>query len=319
MSACRFVWPIDSGKKFILCMTDALTKYVELVPLQNKEATTVAEAIFDKWICRFGAPLDLITDQGKEFCAKVSNNLLKKLGTNHLTTLPHHPQCNSQAEVANKTIAKYLASFCDNSTLDWELYLAPLMFSYNTSFHCSIKSSPFFLTFGIEPRLPSLPTPDIRRKFYDEPSTDDLIRKLLFAQNVACQNNEYASDAVRQQFDSTAATHKFLLQQLVLLDEHSFLGKNQKLAPKWSVPHKILHLKGDCNIELQLKHNNRKTVVHANRLKPYFVASKNLAVCPDFIEGQQPHPQPTAPIVTSPVEQTEDNAAQFYDDSPKSS
>ena len=59
----------DSGKKFILCMTDALTKYVELVPLQNKEATTVAEAIFDKWICRFGAPLDLVTDQGKEFCA----------------------------------------------------------------------------------------------------------------------------------------------------------------------------------------------------------------------------------------------------------
>ena len=38
----------DSGKKFILCMTDALTKYVELVPLQNKEAATVAKAIFDK-------------------------------------------------------------------------------------------------------------------------------------------------------------------------------------------------------------------------------------------------------------------------------
>jgi hypothetical protein len=76
----------DSGKKFILCMTDALTKYVELVPLQNKEATTVAEAIFDKWICRFGAPLDLVTDQGKELCAKVSNDLLKRLGTNHLTT-----------------------------------------------------------------------------------------------------------------------------------------------------------------------------------------------------------------------------------------
>ncbi len=47
----------DSGKKFILCMTDALTKYVKLVPLQNKEAATVAEAIFDKWICRFGALL----------------------------------------------------------------------------------------------------------------------------------------------------------------------------------------------------------------------------------------------------------------------
>ncbi len=306
----------DSGKKFILCMTDTLTKYVELVPLQNKEATTVAEAIFDKWICRFGAPLDLVTDQGKEFCAKVSKDLLKRLGTNHLTTSPHHPQCNSQAEVANKTIAKYLASFCDDSTLDWELYLAPLMFSYNTSFHRSIKTSPFFLTFGLEPRLPSLPTPDLRRKFYGESSTDDLIRKLLFARNVARQNNEDASDAACLQFDSKAAAHKFLPQQLVLLDEHSFLGRNQKLAPKWSGPHRVLRLKGESNVELQLRHNNRKTVVHTNRLKPYFVASKNLANCPDFLDGQQTQPQPTTPLITSPVEQTEDNAEQFYDDAP---
>ncbi len=109
----------------------------------------------------FGMPLDLITDQGKEFCARLSDDLFKRLGTNHLTTSPHYPQCNSQAEVANKTIAKYLASFCDDSTLDWELYLAPLMFSYNTSFRRSIKTSPFFLTFGMEPRLPSLPTPDL--------------------------------------------------------------------------------------------------------------------------------------------------------------
>ncbi len=94
----------------------------------------------------------------------------------------------------------------------------------------------------------------------------------------------------RQQFDAQAAPHKFLPQQLVLFDEHSFLHKNQKLAPKWLGPHKILLLKGDCNIEIQLKHNNRKAVVHANRLKPNSVASKNLAVCPDFIDSQ-PLPQ----------------------------
>jgi hypothetical protein len=98
------------------------------------------------------------------------------------------------------------------------------------------------------------------------------------------------------------------------LDEHSFLGKNQKLAPKWSGPHKILRLKGDCNVELQLKHNNRKTVVHANRLKPYFVASKNLAVCPDFMKGQQPEPEPAAPIDDNPTPQTNDDAYQLYDD-----
>jgi hypothetical protein len=64
----------DKGKKFILCMKDAFTKYIELVPLTNKEADTVAEAIFNKWLCHFGMPLDLITDQGTEFCSKLSND-----------------------------------------------------------------------------------------------------------------------------------------------------------------------------------------------------------------------------------------------------
>jgi hypothetical protein len=55
-------------------MMDALTKYVELVPLPNKEAPTVANAIFYKWYCCFGALLDIISDKGKEFCAKLSDD-----------------------------------------------------------------------------------------------------------------------------------------------------------------------------------------------------------------------------------------------------
>ena len=35
-----------SGKKYIFCMTDAFTKYVELVALGDKEAQTVATALF---------------------------------------------------------------------------------------------------------------------------------------------------------------------------------------------------------------------------------------------------------------------------------
>ncbi len=216
----------DKDKKFILCITDVFTKYVELVALPNKEAPTVAEAIFDKWICHFGTPLDLVTDQGTEFCARMSQELFTRLGTAHLTTTSRHPQCNSQAEVANKTIAKYLASFCDDSTLDWEMYLAPLMFSYNTSFHRTIKTSPFFLTYGMEPRLPTLPTPDLRQKFYGESTTDDLIQKLLLTRDIARRNSEVASEETERQFNKKAEPHAFLPDQLVLLDEHSFLTKN---------------------------------------------------------------------------------------------
>jgi hypothetical protein len=205
----------------------------------------------------------------------------------HLTTSSHHPQCNSQAEVANKTIAKYLSSFGDDSTLDWELYLAPLMFAYNMSFHRTIKTSPFFLTYGMELRFPALPIPDLQQKFYGKSSTDDLIRKLLLTRDIARRNSEVASDKAERQFNKKAEPHSFLPDQIVLLDEHSFLAKNQKLAPKWSGPHKILRLKGECNVELLLQHNNKKLITHMNRLKPYFVPKSAAVTSPDFFLAEK--------------------------------
>ena len=151
------------GKKMVLCMTDAFTKYVELVALTDKEAETTGEAIFNKWICRYGTPLEIVSDNGKEFRNKLAAELYKRLDIEHTTTAAYHPQCNAQAEVCNKTIAKYLNSFVDETTLDWEQYLAPMAFSYNTSLHRSIKTTPHFLTFGQDARLPSFPSPDIQR------------------------------------------------------------------------------------------------------------------------------------------------------------
>jgi len=60
----------------------------------------------------------------------------------------------------------------------------------------------------------------------------------------------------------------FRVNQEVLLDEHSFLNKNQKLCEKYSGPHLITKLIGPVNIELLLQ-NGRKTLVHINRVKPF--------------------------------------------------
>jgi hypothetical protein len=152
-------------KKYILSMTNALTKYVELVVIPPKNAATVAKAIYDGWMCRFGCPLQVVTDQGKEFCAQLTNKLFTLLDIQRTTTTAYHLQCNSQAEVANKTIAKYLSRVVGEDTLDWEDYIGPLMFSYNTSFHRSIKNTSFFLTHGMEARQPGFNAADVRTKF----------------------------------------------------------------------------------------------------------------------------------------------------------
>ena len=278
---------LGRGKRYILTITDAFTKYVELVALPNKEASTVCEAIFNRWICRYSLPLEIVTDQGGEFCNELSAELYKLLQIKHFKTTSRHPACNSQAEVANKTIAKYLRNLVRDDTLDWEQYLWPLMFSYNTSFHRSIKTTPFFLTFGLEPRLPSFPEPDLRRKFYGESSSAELHQRLLYARDVARRNNENSTEENEEYFNRKAEPHHYKIHQLVLLDEHSFLGKNTKLAAKWSGPHRITRIKGPVNVEL-LTEKGKHLLVHVNRLKPYLMPQKSKVEVQDqlFLESQ---------------------------------
>ncbi len=51
--------------------------------MENKEADTIANHILNNWICRFGIPVEMVTDQGKEFTAQVCSKLWSKLKMIH--------------------------------------------------------------------------------------------------------------------------------------------------------------------------------------------------------------------------------------------
>jgi IS30 family transposase len=158
----------DKKSAYILCITDAFTKYAVVTKIDNKDAERVAKAIFNDWFCKLVIPAQLHTDGGKEFVNKLAAELFELLNVQHSKTSPYHPQCNSQVEVFNKTVKKYLASNVDDSTLNWDEWLPALMLAYNTSYHSTIATTPFKLLFGVKPRLPSLPAPDIERHHYGE-------------------------------------------------------------------------------------------------------------------------------------------------------
>jgi hypothetical protein len=109
----------------------------------NKEAETVAKAIFSKWFCKFGIPAQIHTHSGKELVIKLSKELFDLLNVEHTKTTLAHPQCNAQDEVFNKTVKKYLASVVDDTRLDWENLLPALMLSYNASYHSTIATMRF--------------------------------------------------------------------------------------------------------------------------------------------------------------------------------
>ena len=63
------------GHKYILVVCDYFTKYTEAYPLADKTARSVADALMDIWLPRYGFPMFLHSDQGKEF----DNAMIHKL------------------------------------------------------------------------------------------------------------------------------------------------------------------------------------------------------------------------------------------------
>jgi hypothetical protein len=94
---------------------------------------------------------------GKEIVNKLSEELIQLLNVSHTKTSPAHPQCNAQVEVFNKTIKKFLKSFVDDTTLNWETFLPALAISYNTSYHSTITTTPFELLLADKPNYRHFP------------------------------------------------------------------------------------------------------------------------------------------------------------------
>jgi hypothetical protein len=254
--------------KYILCITDAFTKYALVTAIENKEAGTVAKAIFSEWFCKFGIPAQIHTDGGKEFISKLFRELFEVLSVEHTKTTPAHLQCNTQVEVFNKTVKKYLALFFDDSSLDWENFLPALMLSYNMSYHSTIATTPFEILFGNKPCLPSFPNLDIQR-VHDRESTSaehyQLLHKIRFiAKNIANENQ----DTSKTNFDKNALLHSFNINDLVCYKYFASLGKNPKLTPKWSGPAKITEI-NDTYARILLP-NGKTKVLNIMRLKKFF-------------------------------------------------
>lgn len=59
--------PTPTDLQHILVAVDIFTKYVVIVPLQNRSSAKIAEAIKTQIIAYFGPPAVIRTDNGREF------------------------------------------------------------------------------------------------------------------------------------------------------------------------------------------------------------------------------------------------------------
>ncbi|KAJ8290543.1 hypothetical protein GJAV_G00014270 [Gymnothorax javanicus] len=81
----------DGGNSYLLVFTEYTTKWVEARAIPTMEAVHVADAIKDI-VSRFEVMETIISDQGREFCNSVNEDLCKRLGIKHHVTTAYHPQ-----------------------------------------------------------------------------------------------------------------------------------------------------------------------------------------------------------------------------------
>ncbi|GFX40395.1 retrovirus-related Pol polyprotein from transposon 412 [Trichonephila clavipes] len=71
---------------------DYFTKWPEAYPIPDQEASTVAEVLVQHWISRFRVPIQLHSDQGRNFDSAVCKRLRGILAIDKTKTTALHPQ-----------------------------------------------------------------------------------------------------------------------------------------------------------------------------------------------------------------------------------
>ena len=131
----------DCGNKYALVMQDDLTRYLIVAPMDNQEAETVAKTVVANYICKFGTPLELESDQGSNFMSAVFKNICKILKIKKLNTSAYHPQANL-VERSNRKLKTYLRQYVMGNPHVWDQHLPYFQFEYNTTVNGFTDYSP---------------------------------------------------------------------------------------------------------------------------------------------------------------------------------
>ena len=103
---------------------------------------------------RWGAPERLLSDQGREFVAKLNDEVCQEFGIKRSVTSAYHPQTNGLDERTNQTLKQRLSKLVNEHQNNWSDFLDEVAYSIRTQKQASTKFTPFYLMFGRNPNSP---------------------------------------------------------------------------------------------------------------------------------------------------------------------
>nr|GFB91583.1 reverse transcriptase domain-containing protein [Tanacetum cinerariifolium] len=144
-----------SGYDTIWVIVDRLTKSTIFVPMRETDPMTkLARMYLKEVVTRHEIPVSLICDRDLRFASNFWRSLQKALGTSLDMSMAYHPQTDGQSEMTIQTLEDMLCACVIDFGKGWVNHLSLVEFSYNNSYHTSIKGAPFEALYGQKCRSP---------------------------------------------------------------------------------------------------------------------------------------------------------------------
>ena len=246
--------PKVGNKLYILTMIDRATSWIEAVPMAEITAKAVVQTLNDTWVCRFGPPEILITDQGLQFESEIFNSYCNRIGCKHRRTTAYHPQTNGKIERWHRSLKNSLRTFSENPEKSWPTDLPRILLSLRNCTTSDGKASPTQLTFGYQTRLPgdlAITSTDL---LIDSEDNNDLQQKIL-------QHQKKGSDR--------KVKHKSFVSKDLFTCEKVWIRKEQRktLENPYHGPYNVISRSSDMKT-FDLMINGEVKTVSIDRMKP---------------------------------------------------
>ncbi|GJZ92343.1 putative reverse transcriptase domain-containing protein [Tanacetum coccineum] len=131
-----------------LCNAPVLTLPDRPKDFMDYKIDRLARLYLNEIVARHGEPISIISDHDSCFTSRFWQSMQEALGTRLDMSTAYHPQTYGQSDHTIQTLEDMLRACVLDFRGSWDIHLLLVEFSYNNSYHSSVRCTPFEALYG---------------------------------------------------------------------------------------------------------------------------------------------------------------------------